>query len=86
MNQIDFSEVSTFSQAFGFDSNIELLVYPNQDEKAGIPMRTEKPSIFDAYTCPVSVKNTGLGRKSMFTRLHSYVHDFRRLCEPVIII
>ena len=33
MNQIDFSEVSTFYKAFDFDSNIELLVYPNRDEK-----------------------------------------------------
>ena len=33
MNQIDFSEVSAFYKAFDFDSNIELLVYPNRDEK-----------------------------------------------------
>ena len=33
MNQIDFSEVSAFYKAFGFDSNIELLVYPNRDDK-----------------------------------------------------
>ena len=33
MNQIDFSEVPTFYKAFVFDSNWELLVYPNLNEK-----------------------------------------------------
>ena len=52
MNPIDSSEVPTFYKAFGFDGNIEFLVYPNLNEKGWNTDEHWKPSIFDAYKEP----------------------------------